>query len=278
MSEKKEAGYVYILTNPSFREDWVKIGMSSRPVDVRSKELDNTAVPLPFEIYATMRTIKYKEAEKLVHRYIERFTNLRIRDNREFFNVKPEDALSIFYDVALLLDDAEIKEVHKMEMLHGQEEEDPKETKTGKVARKDGVPKIWMIPYNKKFFNLKACYDKVGIVYWTQRNNVIKGDIGYVYGSMPEGAVRFRFEVLEAELPYSKDMDSEVEFYSNPADFEPAKEHNRFMKLRITGETTNKSLALVNLMDHGLKKAPQGALNLSYEGYKDLLAYIQENF
>ena len=28
--EKKELGYVYILTNPSFREDWVKIGKSSR--------------------------------------------------------------------------------------------------------------------------------------------------------------------------------------------------------------------------------------------------------
>ena len=40
---EKEPGYVYILTNPSFREDWVKIGKSSRPVDVRSKELDDTA-------------------------------------------------------------------------------------------------------------------------------------------------------------------------------------------------------------------------------------------
>ena len=47
----KEPGYVYILTNPSFREDWVKIGKSSRPVDVCSKELDNTAVHLPFEIF-----------------------------------------------------------------------------------------------------------------------------------------------------------------------------------------------------------------------------------
>ena len=46
----KEPGYVYILTNPSFREVWVKIGKSCRPVDVQSKELDNTAVPLPFEI------------------------------------------------------------------------------------------------------------------------------------------------------------------------------------------------------------------------------------
>lgn len=43
----KEPGYVYILTNPSFKEDWVKIGKSGRPVDVRSKELDNTAVHLP---------------------------------------------------------------------------------------------------------------------------------------------------------------------------------------------------------------------------------------
>ncbi len=45
--ENNESGYVYILTNPSFREDLVKIGESSRPVDVRSKELDNTANFLP---------------------------------------------------------------------------------------------------------------------------------------------------------------------------------------------------------------------------------------
>ena len=37
----KEPGYVYILTNPSFCEDWVKIGKSSRPVDVRSKVFYN---------------------------------------------------------------------------------------------------------------------------------------------------------------------------------------------------------------------------------------------
>ena len=54
----KDKGYVYILTNPSFREDWVKLGKSRRPVDIRSKELDNTAVPLPFEIFANMETAK----------------------------------------------------------------------------------------------------------------------------------------------------------------------------------------------------------------------------
>lgn len=104
------AGYVYILTNPSFREDWVKIGKSSRPVDVRSKELDNTAVPLPFEIFATMKTVKFNEVEKLVHKTIDRLTDLRIRQNREFFNVPPQIALDIFNDIALTIDDAEVVE------------------------------------------------------------------------------------------------------------------------------------------------------------------------
>lgn len=109
----KDFGYVYILTNPSFREDWVKIGKSSRPVDVRSKELDNTAVPLPFEIYATMKTTKYNEVEKLVHKTIDRLTDLRIHQNREFFNVAPQLALDIFRDIAMTLDDAEITEYQK---------------------------------------------------------------------------------------------------------------------------------------------------------------------
>ena len=102
-------GFVYILTNPSFKEDWIKIGKSSRPVNVRSKELDNTAVPRPFEIYATMKTVKYEQVEKLVHKMIDVLTKLRIRPNREFFNIRPSKALEIFQDIAKTIDDAEIK-------------------------------------------------------------------------------------------------------------------------------------------------------------------------
>lgn len=103
---EKEKGYVYILTNDSFREDWVKIGRSSRPVDVRSKELDNTAVPLPFKVYATIQTTKYTNIERIVHKQIDRLTDLRIRQNREFFNVEPTQALDILLDLATAIDDA----------------------------------------------------------------------------------------------------------------------------------------------------------------------------
>lgn len=108
MVKKKKAalksGYVYILTNPSFRDDWVKIGKTERPVDVRSNELDNTAVPLPFEKFATLKTEKYAKAEKLIHKMIDRLTDKRIRKNREFFNIEPRQALDILNDVSELVD------------------------------------------------------------------------------------------------------------------------------------------------------------------------------
>ena len=96
----------------------MKIGKSSRPVDIRSKELDNTAVPLPFEIYATLKTVKYSEVERAVHQTIDSLTDLRIRQNREFFNITPSEALNILKRMATMLDDAEIVEYKKEEVVN----------------------------------------------------------------------------------------------------------------------------------------------------------------
>ena len=271
---ESQQGYVYILTNPSFKDDWVKIGKSSRPVDIRSKELDNTAVPLPFEIYATLKTKKFHEAEKLVHRYIERFTNLRIRDNREFFNVKPEEALEIFRDVALLLDDAEIDEVHKkVSMADGI---NPKQMPI--TTREQGESKVWLIPSNSKYFNLQGCFKKYGQVYWKQYYSFQKGDTGYIYMTSPNSSIEYSFEVVAHDLRYSPDMEKEKDFFSDIKDFEKYKEYNRFSLLKITGNTKSNRLSLMNLMDNGIKGAPQGALILSHNSYKELLEYIRSNF
>ena len=270
----KEPGYVYILTNPSFKEDWVKIGRSSRPVDVRSKELDNTAVPLPFEIYATLKTEKYVEAEKLIHRYIERFSNLRIRDNREFFNVQPEVALDIFRDVSYVLGDAVIEEVHKKSIMGDAPALSKGHHKT--PFRKE--QRVWMLPANSKYFDLAGCFAEFGEVYWTQYFNLQTGDTGYLYCSAPDSAILYKFEVVGHDLPYSKEMDAEIKYYINPKDFEPSIEHNRFAKLKLIDETKARRLGLANLLEHGLNGAPRGALNLSDPGFTELLAYIEENF
>ena len=137
---EKEKGYVYILTNDSFREDWVKIGRSCRPVDVRSKELDNTAVPLPFKIYATIQTTKYTNVERIVHKQIDRLTDLRIRQNREFFNVEPTQALDILLDLATAIDDAVVMQYvddKPIQLYPSINNEKPQAVKTEKhVSRK----------------------------------------------------------------------------------------------------------------------------------------------
>lgn len=104
----RDKGYVYIFTNESFRDGWVKIG-KTKNVKERLKQLDNTSCPLPFDVYATMRTSKYEDAEALVHEYISHFNNeLRVRPNREYFKVSPEEALKIFFQVKRVIEDAEI--------------------------------------------------------------------------------------------------------------------------------------------------------------------------
>ena len=70
-----EKGYVYVLTNPRFKEDWVTIGKSSREPEVRGKESDNIEVPLPYENYATIKTVKFNEAERNIHQSLDRSSN-----------------------------------------------------------------------------------------------------------------------------------------------------------------------------------------------------------
>jgi hypothetical protein len=105
----KEPGYVYILTNPSFKDDIVKIGLTSGTVEKRMKELHTTGVPTPFEKYASIKTSKYEEVERFIHHSISLLSEgSRVNDNREFFRIGPEKALSFMMEIAELLDDSEV--------------------------------------------------------------------------------------------------------------------------------------------------------------------------
>ncbi len=139
-------------------------------------------------------------------------------------------------------------------------------------------PKVWMVPASTKYFNHKACFDEQGVIYWKQHNLLQAGDTGYIYFSAPHKCISYKFVVEACDLPYSKEMDVELKYYNNPKDFESAKEHNRFYRMRKIGESTTGKLTVKNLMANGLTRAPQGTLNLSHEGYKQLLVYIEENF
>ena len=79
-------------------------------------------------------------------------------------------------------------------------------------------PKIWLIPSNNKIFNLPACFAKNGRVFWTQYNNFIAGDTGYIYCSSPDSALMYKVEIVGADMPYSPEIEERREFFKNPAD------------------------------------------------------------
>ena len=81
---------VYILTNESMPET-IKIGITDN-LERRIRELDNTSTPLPFECYYAVQVDNANLIEKKIH---EGLDDKRIRQNREFFNVTPEQAKSI---------------------------------------------------------------------------------------------------------------------------------------------------------------------------------------
>ena len=67
----------------------IKIGFTENSVEQRMRELDKTPTPIPFECYYAKRIDKAEFVEKKMH---EAFDEFRIRDNREFFRMSPEQA------------------------------------------------------------------------------------------------------------------------------------------------------------------------------------------
>ena len=79
---------VYIFTNPAF--DYIKIGRTQN-VTKRLKDLDKTNIPLPYRcVYAA----RVEHAEKVEANLHKAFEDRRVRTNREFFDVSPEQAMA----------------------------------------------------------------------------------------------------------------------------------------------------------------------------------------
>ena len=104
METKEKTGYIYVLTNESFhKDDWIKIGYTEN-VEKRVKELSGTAVPLPYKVYCTYEIPIIegnKDPDKLIHSLIQSLNpDLRISQNREFFELYPWDAYNMLLTIA----------------------------------------------------------------------------------------------------------------------------------------------------------------------------------
>ncbi len=97
-----KVGYIYILTNEAFhKSNWVKIGYTEN-LEQRLKSLYNTSVPTPFEVYATYEVPASNGIpDKSFHNLIQKLNpELRLTENREFFEIEPWDAYAILEAMA----------------------------------------------------------------------------------------------------------------------------------------------------------------------------------
>jgi hypothetical protein len=294
MAKKNDIGYVYIFTNESFREGWVKIGKTQN-INQRLTQLDNTSCPLPFDVYATLKTSRYDDAEDFVHDFISHFNqSLRIRPNREYFKVEPEDALDILYKVKKLMNepDSEIivydekgkkyaKQLEKKHSKHGIVNDESETVVEQKQAKGSATEQTtWLLSSNIKYFNLKACYKEQGQVFWQVKSNfktVKEGDRGYIYSSSPDKAIIYSFVVVKASLAYSTIMDAEDKYSKVGKNVEWGNQGGSFAQLKLSEVKNRRKLTLDDLLNNGLNGAPQNAIILSNDKYRNLLAFIELN-
>jgi len=97
--KKSTIGFCYIITNPSFKSNLLKIGYTDS-LERRLNDLYTTSVPKRFEVFAALKTSKYKEAEELMHKA---FDDARISPDREFFQLLRDDALEYLKSIAKAL-------------------------------------------------------------------------------------------------------------------------------------------------------------------------------
>ena len=86
------AGYVYILTNPTMK-GLVKVGMTQKSVDERVRSLNSsTSVPKPFKVVHFVKSKDCVKLEKTVHQILGK---KRANKRREFFEVSPRKAIKV---------------------------------------------------------------------------------------------------------------------------------------------------------------------------------------
>lgn len=86
-------GDIYILTNPSLRDDYLKIGLTLVDAKKRAIELSkSSSIPLDFQLKFVFPVMDVITAERRIHLLLDRY---RINPSKEFFCLPIKDAVDI---------------------------------------------------------------------------------------------------------------------------------------------------------------------------------------
>ena len=143
MTSSKEQ-FIYCFTNASYHAkiegyDRVKIGKTDN-IPRRLKELFNTSVPEPFEVYRALMVPNMNETEKSIHKILSE-SRCRVNNKREFFDV-PLNMIDNLFDSYLTFPETE-------EYVDNDEEEfESKQSNFTKTLKSIGCYEGQILKYN----------------------------------------------------------------------------------------------------------------------------------
>lgn len=127
----------------------------------------------------------------------------------------------------------------------------------------------WRIPANPNRYRLAEVLRDMQSVDWRQHNNFEVGDIVFIYNSRPDSQILYKMEVIAVNLTADQAA-ADRQYWVNPSEFDSSILHNRFFRMIPLAENEGEKLTLDDLLEHGLKGVPQGALKVR----EPLLSYM----
>ena len=60
----------------------------------------------------------------------------------------------------------------------------------------------WIIPANPGYYDIINAFNNIDTIIWKQSNNILKGDIVYIYVAQPYSAILYKCEAIQTNIPY----------------------------------------------------------------------------
>lgn len=131
----------------------------------------------------------------------------------------------------------------------------------------------WIIPSNSSKFDLAKFLSKHdNIVDWKQSANFEVGDVVYIYCTKPEMRIRYKMEVVETNIPFSKSIKDET-CWTDKMEFKAGVENNKYYRMKLLTATNSDMLTMEMLLKRGVKGYIFGPRTID----KKLTKYIESN-
>jgi 5-methylcytosine-specific restriction enzyme A len=132
---------------------------------------------------------------------------------------------------------------------------------------------IWLISANGKMYDHARSFAHFGSIDWRQGNvKYSTGDTVYIYCTRPIKKIRYKCTITALNKKSSEIRDDK-DYWINPDEYAKSL-GGKFLNLELVDEVDTEKLSLSQLLNNGLKAAPQSPLKLT----EKLESYINSVF